>query len=338
LIRGAIIGCGKVASQGHMPCYRIIKNVEIVAVCDTSEKEARAFSRRNNIPNTYTEINDLFEKENLDFVDICTTPSTHYPICSNAIDHGLNVLVEKPVALSLEETLVLKDKSESGKVKVCPIHNYRFKENVLKATQRCKEGRVGKIRKIVSIVHSPGPFPDWFWNEETNGGFLYESAIHFIDLQLMLCGDHNKVIGLHKDFSEELKLTTGVSALVEYKSGTIGIIDVNAFSSSLYARLDIFGTASNIHLKFFPDYFSTSLGPFTPYAEFKNENKRFFGYARTLLFGLKKYKRDYHLRLLSEFVKSIESCHDMPVTIDSVIPTMRLLDDLKKKDSVCMST
>jgi len=330
MIRGAIIGCGKVASQGHIPCYRMLKNVEIVAACDTSEKRVRNFSCRNNIPNAYTEISELFEKEKLDFVDICTTPSTHYSICLSAVDRGLNVLVEKPVALSLKETLQLRNKSDSKKVKVCPIHNYRFKNNVLRATQMCKEGRVGKIRKIMSVVHSPGPFPDWFWNEEANGGILYESAIHFIDLQTMLCGEHHKVLGLHRNFNQDFKLTTDICALVEYKSGAIGIIDVSAFASSLYIRLDIFGTATNIHLKFFPDYFSMSLGPITPYAELKSENKRFFGYVRALFLGCKSYKQAYHFKLLSGFIKSIELGTDPPVTIESIVPTMKLLDDLKR--------
>jgi UDP-N-acetyl-2-amino-2-deoxyglucuronate dehydrogenase len=309
----------------------MLKNVEIVAVCDSSEKAVKDFSRRHNIPKAYTEISQMFEKENLDFIDICTPPSTHYPICSSAIDHGLHVIVEKPIAITVEDTLKLRDQSKRKNVKVCPIHNTRFRDNVSKAVQMVNEGRVGRIRKVTSVVHSPGPYPDWFWNEEENGGILYESAIHLIDLQTVLCGEHQKVIGLYRNFDEGLNLTTDVSALVEYKSGALGTIDVSAFSPSIYAHFDIFGTGTNINLKFNPNYYSTSLGPYTPLAELKSENKRFFGYAKAFLFGLKSYKRAYHFVVLSEFIKSIELDIDPPITIDSVVPTMRLIEDLRRK-------
>jgi len=332
MIKGAIVGCGRVASQYHIPCYQMMRNVEIVAVCDTSAKRAITFSRGHHISNYYTEISELFEKESLDFIDICTPPSTHYTLCSLAMDRGVNTLVEKPITVNIEETLRLQDKSKKKRIKVCVIQNYRFKNNVLRAWQMKKEGRFGRIRTVLSVVHSSGPFPEWFWNEEENGGILYESAIHFIDLQTLLCGEHRKVLGLHKTFNEDLGVTTDISAIVEYKSGAIGIIDVSAFSSSNQARLDLYGTAADVHLKFLPDYFSMSLGPITLYAELKSEVGRFLEYTRTLFVsGLKSYRRNYHFRLLSAFIKSIEQGSDPPVTIDSVVPTMKLLKDLKGK-------
>jgi len=331
MLRGGLIGCGRVAALYHMPCYRKMSNVRIVAACDASLKKVSNFCRKNNIPRFYTEITKLLEKEKLDFVDICTPPFTHHRICSIAIEYGTNILVEKPIALSLNETIDLKLNSERKNTKLCIIHNYRFKKNVINAMKMYKEGKIGEIQKVITTVHQPSFFPSWFWDEEKSGGILYESAIHFIDIQTMFCGEHEKIIGLYKKFNENLNLTTDICAIVQYKHNTVGIVDINVLSNSRLVRVDLYGTAADVHLKFYPDYFSTSLGLLGPYAELIGEMKRFIKYTGNMFFrGKKNYRRDYHFKLISDFVTSIELDIDPPVTIDSIMPTMKLLEDLKK--------
>ncbi|MFB3888909.1 MAG: Gfo/Idh/MocA family protein [Candidatus Bathyarchaeia archaeon] len=330
MLEGAFIGAGSVASKHHLPCYRKLANTKIVAVCDASEKAAKRFSQKNGIPKVYTSVEELFENESLDFVDICTPPSTHYKLCSAAIEKGVAVLVEKPVTVSLSEAIELQDKSKKMGTVFCVSHNYRFKDNVLTSLKYYNGGKIGRIHKVATSVHTPGPFADWFWDETNNGGVLYESALHFLDIQTLFCGEHERIAGVHVNFDAKLGITTDVSAVVEYKSGATGIIDVTALSSSIWNRIDVYGTAADLHLKFFPDSLTTSLGVLTPYQELKGELRRFFGYTGTMVFrGKGWYDRKYHAKLIAGFVNAVETKSDPPVTIDSVLPVMKLLNDLR---------
>ncbi len=335
MIKIGLIGCGQVAESYHMLCYQNMKNVRVTAVCDVDVEKTKKFISKYNIPNGYTDFEELFEKEDLDIVDICTPGYTHYQLTDLVIDQGLNVLVEKPIALSLNETIDLYNKSKKKDVKVCVVQNYRFRPNVLETIKACKEGKIGGIREIVSTNHNLSIFslPRWQWNEKKSQSFLYELAIHQIDAQTFFCGEHEKIIGIYKRYDEKLNYTTDLYAIIEYKKGSIGVLDLSAFSSSTFARLDIYGTAADAHLKFFPDYFYLSAGGMVPYTEFMSELKRTLKFTKSALFEMKKYRMGYHLRLISDFIEAVRNNSDPPVSIESVLNTMKLLEALKTSRS-----
>ena len=78
-LKGAIIGC-VFFSHNHMRAWKEIKNVEIVAACDLDKKKVSEFSKKFQISNYYTSIDELLNLENLDFVDVVTTMETHLTI------------------------------------------------------------------------------------------------------------------------------------------------------------------------------------------------------------------------------------------------------------------
>ena len=102
-LRGGIVGCGLVTTLAHLPACRTVKDAEIVAVCDQREEVAAETARRWGIPNAYGDFTRMLAKEKLDFVDICTPPLTHYQLAIQAMEAGLHVLVEKPMATTLSE-------------------------------------------------------------------------------------------------------------------------------------------------------------------------------------------------------------------------------------------
>jgi len=328
-LKVAIVGCGFVAKAHHLPCYRKIKGVNVVAACDKSKKSLQRFCQKFHVGKSYQEIELLLSNESLDFVDICTPPQTHYQLCLTAINHGVNVLVEKPIAINPEQTIDLNNLSLRKNVKVCVVHNYRFRKPVLKAMEMYEKGRLGKIKQVVSTIHMLSAFPEWVWDEEQSGGFLYDSALHFVDLQTFFCGEHDKIVGANIENDDKIGLTTDIQTIIKYKAGAVGIIDMKAFSSSGRGTFDIYGTAADVHLKFYPDYFNLSVGNLGPYSELIDEFKRFSNFAKyLLLLGMKKYRVEYHYKLISDYVKAIKENKEPPVPISSVINTMKLMYDL----------
>ena len=328
-----IIGCGKVATDYHLPSYAKLNNVELSSICDTDEKRAVFVSKKFKIKKVYTQVDEMLENEDLDMVDICSPGFTHYELCKKVIEGGIgNVLVEKPLTLNLDEALDLQNLSERRNVRVCVIHNYRFRKPVVKLLEMYKEGKIGCIKGLVSIVHGLSAFKsyDWRRDESKSGGILYESGIHSIDLQVLLCGNHKRIISVHSIYDEKLKYTTNIYAMIEYENGAVGIIDLGAFTSSTIFHFYVFGTAADILIKFQPDYFHATTGSLSFYKEFLSENKRFWSFVKTILTGgLSGYNISYHYPIISSFVNSILTDSNSPVSIRDILPTMKLLEDLK---------
>jgi len=339
MIKIGLVGCGKVARSFHLPCYQEIKDTRVVAVCDVNGRKARYFASRYRIPKTYTDFSKMLGNNDLDMVDICTPGYTHYQLCLAAIEHGFNVLVEKPIALSLREAIDIRDSSLKRHVKVCVVQNYRFRRPVIEALRMYKEGRIGKIVEVVSTYHDLSPFsePSWTWDEKMSGGLLYEFAtIHFVDLQTLFCGKHKRVLSVYAKRNDKLRYTTDVYALIEFENGAVGILDIRTLSSSHMGRFDIYGTASDIHLKFYPDSFYSASGAIIPYAEFISEMRRFFGFTKHALFqGMGRYRMKYHLSLISSYIDALKRDEEPPISLQSVIDTMSLLEDLKISLSKC---
>jgi len=337
-IRVGIIGCGKVATDYHLPSYMKIDDVELSSLCDINKKRALSVSKKFRIKRVYTQVDEMLENEDLDMVDICTPGFTHYELCKKVMEKGIsNILVEKPLTLNLDEALDLQSLSERRNVRVCVVHNYRFKKPVVKLLEMYREGKIGRINGLISIVHGLSAFKsyDWRRDESKSGGILYESGIHNIDLQVLLSGKHKHINSVHSIYNDKLKYTTNIYAMIEYENGAVGIIDLGAFTSSTISHFYVFGTAADVLIKFQPDYFHATTGSLSFYKEFLSENKRFWSFVKTILTGgLSGYNISYHYPIISSFINSILTDSNSPVSIRDILPTMKLLEDLKNASHI----
>ena len=332
-LRAAIIGAGNVASRHHLPAYRRIKNAQIVAVCDTDRTRAQRLARKFRIPRVYTDHDELFRREQLDFVDVCTPVFTHMQICSRALTEGVNVLVEKPLCLTSTEALALSRLCDSKGVSVCVAHNYRYLAPVMKTRELIEDDKIGGIMSIVGIMRSTPllHLPEWTWDEAKSGGIFFEAALHLVDLQTLFCGEHRRVIGFTCTRDTEYHFVQAFEALIEFKSGAVGTLDINFLSTTASAELDICGPAGNVRLLFFPPGMWRSQGFLTPITRTVGEGERVLNYVLATLRG--NYNSNYHVGLIRKFVESIENRTDPPVNIAAALPTIRLLEELKEHAS-----
>ncbi len=136
-----------------------------------------------------------------------------------AIENGINVLVEKPIALSVRQTKEIDWKFSSDGVKVCVVQIYRFRDPVIRFLRLQEESQIGDLWSINSIWHASSFFagPRWLWNEEVSGGVLYENGVHVADLHCFLLGPHTRVIGITSTFDRSLSLTIHISALLRHQ-------------------------------------------------------------------------------------------------------------------------
>jgi predicted dehydrogenase len=185
----AIIGNGSI-SHVHMAAYRKLSNVEVVANCDINEERAKEFSQKYNIPRYYTDYNEMLEKEELDGVSICTWNNVHAPATIAALNAGVNVLCEKPLALNAKEAeeMVQTAKKNDKLLMVGFVRRFGLNTKVLK--DRIDQGDLGQIYYVktgcIRRVGNPG---GWFSDKKRSGGGpLIDLGVHMIDLARYLMG------------------------------------------------------------------------------------------------------------------------------------------------------
>ncbi len=147
--RGALIGFGNVAVHGHLPGWQRRNDVELVAVADIEapRREAAATSLPGAARHGSAE--GVLAEAALDFVDICTPPSTHAPFIEAALTRGIHVLCEKPLVGSLADFRRLADLAVAQGLALHTVHNWHHAPIVRRTHALIADGAVGDITGIV---------------------------------------------------------------------------------------------------------------------------------------------------------------------------------------------
>jgi predicted dehydrogenase len=146
--RGALIGLGNVAVHGHLPGWRVRGDSVIVAATDASP--AREAVCRAALPAArwHESVESLLDAEDLDFVDICTPPSSHAALIEAALRRGRHVLCEKPLVGSPGELERLTGLARSARVVLHTVHNWHHAPLVRATDAAIRAGRIGRVRTV----------------------------------------------------------------------------------------------------------------------------------------------------------------------------------------------
>ena len=182
-LRGAVVGYGFIAAEGHIPTYLRRSHepgdVQIAAVADVSP-ERRGLAQQT-LPDAklYGDYETLLgaEAAGLDFIDICTPPAYHAPIAHAALARGLHVLCEKPLTFNVEEAQSLLIHATSAQRVLFPCHNYKHSPIIEKIRAVIRSGRIGKVRSVTlntyRNTHAKGVSEwnaDWRRHHRYSGG------------------------------------------------------------------------------------------------------------------------------------------------------------------------
>ncbi|MBO5735485.1 MAG: Gfo/Idh/MocA family oxidoreductase [Clostridia bacterium] len=189
-IRVGIIGCGGIAGA-HIVGYKSIPELaEVVACCDLDGNKAERYAKHNGIPASYTDYKEMFEKENLDAVSVCTWNAAHAPATIDALNAGIHVLCEKPMAMNTEQALAMKEAAEkNGKLLMIGFVR-RFGNDAEILKKFIDEGTMGDVYFAKATYLRRNGFPGgWFGDKEySGGGPLIDLGVHVIDLCRYLAG------------------------------------------------------------------------------------------------------------------------------------------------------
>ncbi len=255
-LKYAIIGCGRI-SPNHVAAA-LENDLDIVALCDIEEKNIEDKILKFELPKTtkrYRDYKEMIQNEKLDLVAICTESGTHGNIALDCIEAGINLIIEKPIALSLEEADQIIIKSYEKNIKVSACHQNRFNKSILKIRDAVEKNRFGKLLHGTAHIrwnrgreyYERAP---WRGTWEQDGGALMNQCIHNIDLLRWMMGDDiTEVIGMTDNLThgfidaEDLGM-----ALIKFANGSYGIVEgtTNIYPENLEETLYIFGEKGTV--------------------------------------------------------------------------------------------
>lgn len=178
--RVAVIGVGNMG-KNHARVYAELSRCELVAVSDVNEESARQLGQRHHCKH-YTDYAEMIEKEELDAVSVCVPTGMHKEVATACIESGLHVLLEKPIAATSEEGMVLRDLAEEKGTILLIGHIERFNPAVRTVKRLLEAGAIGT--PVSSIVRRVGLFPPQIKDADV----VVDIGIHDIDIVRFLFG------------------------------------------------------------------------------------------------------------------------------------------------------
>lgn len=255
-MRYALIGCGRI-SPNHIAAAKANK-LEIVAICDmlpeNMDDKKLKFELGNNIKE-YTDYRKMLKEEKPELVAIATESGKHAEIALECIEAGCNLIIEKPIALSLEDADQIIENAEKKGVKVCACHQNRFNKSIQKIRDAVEKKRFGKMFYGTAHIRWCRDYDyyhraSWRGTWEQDGGALMNQCIHNIDLLRWMMGDDiAEVIGMTDRLNHEYIEAEDLGiALIRFKNGAYGIVEgtTDIYPKNLEETLYLFGEKGTV--------------------------------------------------------------------------------------------
>ena len=253
----AILGAGFV-SHIHMESYhRFVPEAEIVAVYTRSAEKAKAFAEKHHIPNWYDDMDRLINESGCEVVDICLPNFLHAEATLKAAAAGKHIIIEKPLAVTLEEADTMIAACKKAGVKLMYAEELCFAPKYERVRHLVNEGAVEKVYMLKQSEKHSGPHSDWFYDINlAGGGVLMDMGCHAIQwCRWML--KNEKVISVYATMNTVLhnKRTNAEDnsvVIIEFESGVTAVLENSwAKHGGMDDRCEVYGTGGVIYADLF---------------------------------------------------------------------------------------
>lgn len=256
----ALIGCGRIATN-HMKAA-VNNELEIAAVCDVIPEKMELLLTKHEMEQDetierYTDYTQMIDEIKPELVSIATESGIHAEIALYCIDHGVNLIIEKPMAMSIADADEIIKRSEENGVVVSACHQNRFNVAIQELRKAVEAGRFGRLSHgsiHVRWNRNQGYYEQATWRGTwaEDGGALMNQCIHGIDLLRWMMGDEiEEIYGATKQqFHDYLEAEDVGMAVVKFKNGAIGTIEgtTNVYPKNLEETLYIFGENGTVKI------------------------------------------------------------------------------------------
>jgi len=242
-----IVGLGKVAHL-HAHSLQEIENAEFTAACSRSLEKAKSFSAEYGA-RPFDNITTMVRQADLDLVIICTPHPNHLDPTVEALKAGAHVLVEKPLASTLQDCDGMITAAKKANLKLGVISQRRWYPPTLRVKQAIDAGKIGK--PVLGTVNMLGWRNEEYYNSDPwrgswdaeGGGVMVNQAPHQLDLFCWLMGPINEVYGTWANLNHPyIEVEDTALAIVKFRSGAIGnIILSNSQKPGIFGKIQVHG-------------------------------------------------------------------------------------------------
>ena len=253
-LRFMLIGCGRISKNHIAAAAANPDTMTLAVVCDPVRERAEAKAamlkeQAGYEPLIYTDFKKALEEQEIDCCSIATESGFHAEIALYCMEHGKNVLVEKPMALSTADAEKMIATSEKQQVKLGVCHQNRFNAPIQQLHKALEDGRFGKLVSGTARILWNRTMPyyqqaPWRGTWAQDGGTLMNQCIHNIDLlQWNLGGEPDTIMAMTGNYLRDIEAEDFGAILIRFKNGAIGIVEGTAcvYPKNLEETLSIFG-------------------------------------------------------------------------------------------------
>jgi len=232
-LRAGVIGVGSMG-RNHARVYASMEGIDLVAVSDTDQAvvERTAYTYRCS---AYTDYREMLDREQLDLVSIVVPTRYHHAVAADVIDHGVALLIEKPIAATIDEGRDLIERARQRGVLLTVGHIERFNPAIIALKENINDGDLGRVFQIAA--RRVGPFP----GRIIDVGVVVDLATHDIDILNYLIG--SPINRMHVELSRRVhpQHEDVLSALLHFENGVIGTLDINWITPTKIRELSVIG-------------------------------------------------------------------------------------------------
>ncbi len=245
-LKVAVLGTGFIAHI-HLESYsRFVPTVEVVAVYGRTLAHAEAIAKKHGVPAWYDDIDALLSAEDVDMVDICLPNYLHHGACMAAAAKGKHMVVEKPLALTLEEADEMIAECKKRNLKLMYAEELCFAPKYERVRSLVESGAVGQVYMLKQAEKHSGPHSPWFYKKETaGGGVMMDMGCHALAWFRWMT--HNSpvktVYASMKTVLHDTDCDDNTITLVEFENGVTAVAEDSwARHGGMDDRIEVYGT------------------------------------------------------------------------------------------------
>ena len=221
----AVVGLG--VGRTHCDSAYNSQNADLVAVCDLLENRLEAAKKAYDGVLTYTSFEEMLKNPDIDIVSIAVPSGLHAELAVLALENGKNILVEKPIDITVENAMKIENARVKTGLKVGVIHQNRFNAVMKPVKEAVDSGKIGKLilgSFAVKWFRDQNYYDNGGWRgtwEMDGGGSLMNQAVHTVDLMQWLMGDVLSVTSSMGIYSHKIQTEDLTVSIVKFKSGAV---------------------------------------------------------------------------------------------------------------------
>ncbi len=256
-IKVALLGAGFI-SDIHIESYkRFVPEAEVVAVYTRNAEKAKAFAQKHHIAHWYNNIDEVIAQSGCDVIDICLPNFLHHQATLKAAAAGKNIIIEKPLAVTLEEADEMIEACKQAAVKLMYAEELCFAPKYERVRQMVNQGAVGEVYMLKQAEKHSGPHSDWFYDVNlSGGGVLMDMGCHAIEWFRWMTGNAkiNSVYAtmstvLHK---ERTKGEDNSVMIIEFDNGVTAVAENSwAKHGGMDDKSEVYGTGGVVYADLF---------------------------------------------------------------------------------------